>query len=228
MFDGEERECSNNVSVVTYEYIPCKLFLEGQLGYASVDTQPTPRRVSSLKVKIAAVAAANKHSAAVSESGEVFTWGCNKEGQFGYGTSNSSSNNTPRLVEYLKGRFFTTVSASKYHTVVLGADGEVSQFDSVYFFLIKCLLMAVYYAWLQVFTWGHRLVTPRRVIVARNLKKNGSAPLKFYRRERLHVVSIAAGTVHSMALTDGGALFYWISCDPDLKCQQVGCLVTFF
>ncbi|XP_057524912.1 uncharacterized protein LOC130804483 [Amaranthus tricolor] len=169
---------------------------EGQLGYASVDTQPTPRRVSSLKVKILAVAAANKHSAAVSESGEVFTWGCNKEGQLGYGTSNSSSNNTPRLVEYLKGRFFTTVSASKYHTVVLGADGEV-------------------------FTWGHRLVTPRRVIVARNLKKNGSAPLKFYRRERLHVVSIAAGTVYSMALTDDGALFYWISCDPDLKCQQL-------
>uniref|UniRef100_A0A803MWB3 RCC1-like domain-containing protein n=1 Tax=Chenopodium quinoa TaxID=63459 RepID=A0A803MWB3_CHEQI len=169
---------------------------EGQLGYASVDTQPTPRRVSSLKSKIVAVAAANKHTAAVSEIGEVFTWGCNKEGQLGYGTSNSSSNNTPRLVEYLKGKFFTAVSAAKYHTVVLGADGEV-------------------------FTWGHRLVTPRRVIIARNLKKNGNALMKFHRMERLHVVSIATGMVHSMALTDDGALFYWISSDPDLKCQQL-------
>ncbi|XP_021715226.1 uncharacterized protein LOC110683186 [Chenopodium quinoa] len=169
---------------------------EGQLGYASVDTQPTPRRVSSLKSKIVAVAAANKHTAAVSETGEVFTWGCNKEGQLGYGTSNSSSNNTPRLVEYLKGKFFMAVSAAKYHTVVLGADGEV-------------------------FTWGHRLVTPRRVIIARNLKKNGNALMKFHRMERLHVVSIATGMVHSMALTDDGALFYWISSDPDLKCQQL-------
>lgn len=74
---------------------------------------------------------------------------------------------------------------------------------------------------LQVFTWGHRLVTPRRVIIARNLKKGGTIPLKFHRMERLHVVSVVAGMVHSLALTDDGALFYWVSSDPDLRCQQV-------
>ncbi|PPD86271.1 hypothetical protein GOBAR_DD16797 [Gossypium barbadense] len=47
------------------------------LKYTSVDTQPTPRRVSSLKSRIFAVAAADKHTVVVSESGEVFTWGCN-------------------------------------------------------------------------------------------------------------------------------------------------------
>lgn len=169
---------------------------EGQLGYTSVDTQATPRKVSSLKSKIVSVAAANKHTAVVSDSGEVFTWGCNREGQLGYGTSNSGSNYTPRLVEYLKGKVFIRTSAAKYHTMVLGADGEV-------------------------FTWGHRLVTPRRVVVARIIKKNGSTPLKFHRSERLHVVGIAAGMVHSMALTHDGALFYWVSSDPDLRCQQI-------
>ncbi|KAJ0704627.1 putative regulator of chromosome condensation 1/beta-lactamase-inhibitor protein II [Helianthus annuus] len=169
---------------------------EGQLGYTSVDTQATPRRVSSLKSKIVAVAAANKHTAVVSDSGEVFTWGCNKEGQLGYGTSNSGSNYTPRLVEYLKGKVFIRVSAAKYHTMVLGADGEV-------------------------FTWGHRLVNPRRVVVARLLKKSESTTLKFHRSERLHVVSIAAGMTHSIALTHDGALFYWVSSDPDLRCQQL-------
>lgn len=98
---------------------------EGQLGYTSVDTQPTPRRVSSLKSKIIFVAAANKHTAVVSEAGEVFTWGCNTEGQLGYGTSNSASNYTPRVVESLKGKVLARVTASKYHTIVLGADGEV-------------------------------------------------------------------------------------------------------
>lgn len=73
----------------------------------------------------------------------------------------------------------------------------------------------------QVYTWGHRLVTPKRVIVARNLKKSGSTPLKFHRKIKLHVVSIAAGMVHSTALTEDGALFYWASSDPDLRCQQV-------
>lgn len=91
-----------------------------------MDTQPAPRRVSSLKLKIVDVAAANKHTAVVSESGEVFTWGCNREGQLGYGTSHSASNYTPRLVEYLKGKVFTSVAAAKYHTIVLGADGEVN------------------------------------------------------------------------------------------------------
>lgn len=169
---------------------------EGQLGYTSVDTQPTPRRVSSLKSKIVAVAAANKHTAAVSDSGEVYTWGCNKEGQLGYGTSNSASNYTPRAVDYLKGKVFTQVTAAKYHTIVMGADGEI-------------------------YTWGHRLVNPRRVIIARNLKKHGGTFMTFHRMERLNVVSIAAGMVHSLALTEDGALFYWISSDPDLKCQQL-------
>lgn len=79
-------------------------------------------------MKVVAVAAANKHTAVVSESGEVFTWGCNREGQLGYGTSNSGSNYTPRLVEYLKGKAFIEVTAAKYHTIVLGADGEVIAF----------------------------------------------------------------------------------------------------
>ncbi|KAG0448025.1 hypothetical protein HPP92_028052 [Vanilla planifolia] len=169
---------------------------EGQLGYTSVDTQPTPRRVSFLKARIVAVAAANKHTAVVAESGEVFTWGCNKDGQLGYGTSNSASNYTPRLVEYLKGKSFRGVSASKYHTIALSSDGEV-------------------------FTWGHRLVNPRRVTVCRSLKKINPALLKFHRKERLHIISIAAGMTHSSALADDGALFYWASSDPDLRCEQV-------
>ncbi|KAF5184248.1 E3 ubiquitin-protein ligase herc2 [Thalictrum thalictroides] len=169
---------------------------EGQLGYTSVDSQPTPRRVSSLRTKVISVAAANKHTAVISESGEVFTWGCNKEGQLGYGTSNSASNYTPRVVEYLKGKNLIEIAAAKYHTIVLGADGEV-------------------------FTWGHRLVIPRRVLIARNIKKGGDTQVKFHRMEKLHVVAVAAGMVHSLALTDDGSLFYWVSSDPGLRCRQL-------
>ena len=55
-----------------------------------------------LRQRVMAVAAANKHSAAITTSGEVFTWGCNAYGQLGYGTSDSAANPTPRMVEALK------------------------------------------------------------------------------------------------------------------------------
>lgn len=82
-----------------------------------------------MKARIVAVAAANKHTVVVSEAGEIYTWGCNKEGQLGYGTSNSASNYTPRVVEYLKGKSFSRVAAAKYHSIALGSDGEVWKCD---------------------------------------------------------------------------------------------------
>lgn len=169
---------------------------EGQLGYTSVDTQPTPRRVTTLKARIVAVAAANKHSAVLTDAGEIFTWGCNREGQLGYGTSNSASNHIPRAVEYLKGKNFYAVSAAKYHTVALGLEGEV-------------------------FTWGYKMVMPRRVSITRNTKKAGNAPLKFHQVERLHIVAVAAGTTHSTAVSEDGLIFYWVSADPHLRCHQL-------
>ena len=64
-------------------------------------------------------------------------------------------------------------------------------------------------------------MTPRRVVIARCLKKGGNTNMKFHRMERLQVISLAAGVMHSTALTADGALFYWNSSDPDLRCQQV-------
>ncbi|XP_024524554.1 uncharacterized protein LOC9633257 [Selaginella moellendorffii] len=168
---------------------------EGQLGYPAVDTQSTPRRVSTLRAKVVEVAAANKHSAAVTESGEVYTWGCNKDGQLGYGTSNSASNCVPRVVDYLKGRKALTISAAKRHTVVIVET--------------------------EVFTWGHKMVSPRRVVLVRNTKKAGQHPLKFHLSERLHIVAVAAGVVHSTAIAADGLIFSWLSADPQLHAQQV-------
>lgn len=74
----------------------------------------------------------------------------------------------------------------------------------------------------QVYTWGHRLVTPRRVIISRNLKKAGNTLLNFHRRRPLRLTAIAAGMVHSLALAEDGAFFYWVSSDSNLRCQQVG------
>ena len=59
-------------------------------------------RVTTLRQRAFAVAAANKHTAALVDGGAVFSWGANAEGQLGYGTSDSASNAVPRFVEGMK------------------------------------------------------------------------------------------------------------------------------
>ena len=59
-------------------------------------------RVTSLKQTVVAVTAANKHTAVVTDSGAVYTWGSNDQGQLGYGTSDSACNPLPRQVEAIK------------------------------------------------------------------------------------------------------------------------------
>lgn len=175
----------------------------GQLGVAGIDTQPLPKKIANLRGRfIISVAAANKHSAAVSSSGDVFTWGANTLGQLGYGTSDSITNVTPRLVEAMKGRTVLAVAAAKRHTLVLTTEGEV-------------------------LTWGHRGVSPRRVplTTARNAYSLNGQLMSFHRgREdviRPVVVAIAAGAAHSSALTVGGIVLTWRSADPNLMVQEV-------
>lgn len=124
----------------------------------------------------------------------------------------------------MKGKAFKVVSAAKYHTVVLSSEGEVNIWHNHPILPNEfCYhhFMLMFIVEFKVFTWGHRQVNPRRVIVARSLKKSGTTLLKFHRMERLHVISVAAGMTYSSALTDDGALFYWTSSDPDLRCEQV-------
>jgi len=175
----------------------------GQLGYPSVDTQPTPKRISSLRGRcITAVAAANKHSAAVTSSGEVFTWGGNTLGQLGYGTSDSSVNPVPRVVEAMKGKKVVAAAAAKRHTLALTVDGEV-------------------------LTWGHRGVSPRKVPLssAHDAVSLSGQPITFHRGHaevtRPIAVAIAAGAAHSTALTTAGVVLTWRSADPNLLVQEV-------
>lgn len=75
---------------------------------------------------------------------------------------------------------------------------------------------------LQVWTWGHKMVIPRRVKIERDTRKAaGTPPLRFHRQEKLHIVSIAAGFLQSSVVSADGLVFVWASQDPLLKCQQV-------
>jgi hypothetical protein len=210
----------------------------GRLGFSGVDSVSTPRRLNSFKHEIVAVAAANKHSAGLSASGRLYTWGDNTQGQLGYGTSGKAFHSVPRIVESIKDRHIISVSASKRHTVVLTSDGDV-------------------------LAWGHKVLPPTKVclhgcrdtarsakairlLTSRDRRESnkgggiGNSVSPYQRgaatgtpRPRIHfhrdnadvtnprVVAIAAGATHTSMLTSSGVVLAFRSEDPAMMAQEV-------
>ena len=73
-----------------------------RLGHGSDDHVRRPRRVSALQgKKVVDIACGSLHCVACTDTGEVFSWGDNDEGQLGDGTTNAIQR--PRLVAALQG-----------------------------------------------------------------------------------------------------------------------------
>ena len=173
---------------------------DGRLGVPGVDSAPTPRRVPGLRgARVVGLAAANKHSVAVDASGRVWAWGGNALGQCGVGTTDgAAAAPSPRRVDALAGVSITAVAAAKRHTLALAADGGV-------------------------WSWGHAVVTPRRVPLA----PTGDAAATTLHRgaaaiTRPLAVAIAAGAAHSVAVTAAGQLLVWPSGDAAPRGVAVG------
>lgn len=218
---------------------------QGRLGYSTPDSVWSPRKIASFKHQIVAVSAANKHSAALSASGKLYTWGDNTCGQLGYGTQGRAFNFAPRIVDAVRDRKLATVSLAKRHTVVLTGEGEV-------------------------LVWGHKNVSVSRVPVhgvrdrvrstralrmlsgaqapggqspggwgslggprggggaRRSGGSNGpsaTAHVRFHRDNAAVVnptiVAIAAGGAHTTMLTSTGALLAYRSDDSSFAVQEV-------
>ena len=90
---------------------------EGQLGTSlqdskkSYDAKPRQLTQTFAVYTIVHIAAGNKHSLAVTDKGDLFTWGCGKHGQLGLGGTTNESE--PTIVAALQG-----------HTVIKVAGGE--------------------------------------------------------------------------------------------------------
>lgn len=89
-----------------------------RLGHGSVDHVRRPKKVVSLQgKKIVSIATGSLHCVACSDTGEVFTWGDNDEGQLGDGTV--SAVQRPRLVAALQGKHIIKVTCGSAHTLAL-------------------------------------------------------------------------------------------------------------
>eukprot|EP00927_Polykrikos_kofoidii_P007640 TRINITY_DN13142_c1_g1_i2.p1 TRINITY_DN13142_c1_g1~~TRINITY_DN13142_c1_g1_i2.p1 ORF type:complete len:734 (+),score=98.06 TRINITY_DN13142_c1_g1_i2:225-2426(+) len=97
----------------------------GQLGIGSLtaeDRALPPRLVEGLRsVHVRHVVCSGHYSVAVSESGEVYTWGCGKDGQLGHGDAKDVY--APKAVRSLQSKLIRSVSCAEHHIAAVSENG---------------------------------------------------------------------------------------------------------
>ncbi|XP_037533808.1 probable E3 ubiquitin-protein ligase HERC4 [Nematolebias whitei] len=102
----------------------------GQLGLGlSGQSIPTPQMIQSLQgIPFAQISAGGAHSFALTLSGAVFGWGCNKFGQLGLNDTNDRCH--PVLLKSLRSQKVIYVSCGEDHTAALTKEGGVFTFGA--------------------------------------------------------------------------------------------------
>ena len=74
----------------------------GRLGHGDMADRLAPRRIEALRgVRIAAVSAGSAHSLALTDAGEVYSFGAGANGRLGHGRDRADQH-SPRRIEALR------------------------------------------------------------------------------------------------------------------------------
>ncbi|XP_021697448.1 probable E3 ubiquitin-protein ligase HERC4 isoform X1 [Aedes aegypti] len=171
--DGKLFSCGNND--------------HGQLGH-DTDCLPNKRPrtcrfkfISSLENYIVThVSCGTTHSLALTNWGQVFSWGSNSIGQLGHDTD-LQTYTTPRMIKTIATKTVVQIASGQFHSLALTNSGELFSWG------------ANGYGQLGLGTTGEKLVTPTLV------KSLAGIPIAF----------IACGGNHSFAVSKSGAIFGW-------------------
>lgn len=97
----------------------------GQLGIGSLpaeDRAAPPRLIEGLRtVHVRHVACSGHYSCAVAENGDVYTWGCGKDGQLGHGDTKDVY--MPKAVRGLQSKLIRHVSCAEHHAAAVSETG---------------------------------------------------------------------------------------------------------
>eukprot|EP00300_Choanocystis_sp_HF-7_P018923 c20184_g1_i3.p1 GENE.c20184_g1_i3~~c20184_g1_i3.p1 ORF type:complete len:1273 (-),score=308.81 c20184_g1_i3:865-4638(-) len=96
---------------------------QGQLGNGQKQNVNAPTPVDFGDELIRYIAVGFKHMAALTEKGEVFTWGVGVDGQLGRG--HRSGQSKPLRVDHLANIPIVHISAAKHHTAAVSESGHV-------------------------------------------------------------------------------------------------------
>lgn len=152
----------------------------GRLGHGDQEHSLVPRQVLALAGhRVVSVSTGAEHSLAVTDAGEVFSWGFDSHGQCGLGCYNVD-HPKPRRIAALTGVQVCSTSAGHYHSVALAREGTVYSFG---------------YNGIGQLGIGPSLsvLEPQAVEALRGVK----------------IASVAAGSFHTLARNKDGTVWAW-------------------
>ena len=202
----------------------------GQLGINTFENREKSsgfKLIETIPGRVVALAAGAFHSLALLESGEVYGWGRNTEGQLGDGTTRSK--NRPQLIKAIPDKIIG-ISAGRLHSLAIPKNGKVYVWGDNEFGqlgdgttkmrmfpkLIKKIpgkvidIAAGDYHSLalleggKIYSWGRNY-----------FGQLGDGTTKERTRPQLiktipgKVIRISAGTFHSLALLESGEVYVW-------------------
>ncbi|KAM7156639.1 putative E3 ubiquitin-protein ligase HERC6 isoform 4-T4 [Molossus nigricans] len=155
---------------------------EGQLGIGEFKEKVfTPKKIKALTgIKIIQVSCGDYHSLALSEDGQVFSWGKNNLGQLGLGNE-FCSQESPQRVRSLEGIPLAQVAAGGAHSFALSLSGTS-------------------------FGWGSNNAG-QLAFSGKNVLVQSYKPCSVGKLKNLGVIYISCGYEHTAVLTQDGKVF---------------------
>ncbi|CAG9322858.1 unnamed protein product [Blepharisma stoltei] len=154
----------------------------GRLGHGDTIGTATPKPIEYLfRENIMYVSAGDSHSAAVSNLGEVYSWGAGSYGRLGHGSEIDVQ--IPSIVTALQGKRMYMVACGFRHSLSISVQGEV-------------------------FAWGAGNYGVTGLFDLKEIRTM-LIPLQIRFLEGKKITQVAVGPWHSMAISSAGEVFTW-------------------
>ncbi|MBQ2938059.1 MAG: cadherin-like beta sandwich domain-containing protein [Clostridia bacterium] len=163
----------------------------GQLGLGNTTYYNEPQKITGITEKIVDIESGYYHSIALTENGEVYTWGYNYQGQCGNGTAQNVL--TPIKVTGLTN--IVKINAYKYMTIALTENGEVYVWGSGYGATPVKL------------NFTRKIIDiAGNIVLAENRRAYNLTETMSYGKD---LIKISAGENHYLGLTADGEVYAW-------------------
>lgn len=171
----------------------------GQLGLGSDSNKPTPEKVEELQnIHIVGIDAKSDSSAALSSTGQIYTWGRAKGGVLGHLNLSSVNLSLPKLIESLSDIKFSQMSCGQHHMAAISNEGFL-------------------------YTWGNNehgrlghdpepnLDTNKKLVNTQSIFLSGASMPKRVLGELSDkkCVQVSCGQLHTLCLTSDGSVYTW-------------------